>query len=259
MKNILVPISFSESSTNALCHANLIAKQNGATLSLMHCYPALEYNREYDFGKLSYDAGIKQMLLDFYKKNIKSRDRLPIKLIVSPGSFSNIISEISHNYELIVLSKKLDSLSKSNMWFNDKLFYFITISLCPVLLLPSKRDNFSFSEFKNIWHIQRRDIELDMIKPQLLNINNDSNLVTSKSLKQDNYTSALWRNIVKYNKTHDDSQLNKIYNLIESEHLDLLILVKHKTGMFEKFIKDDTFQIINQFDIPILVLQSKKA
>jgi nucleotide-binding universal stress UspA family protein len=256
MKNILLPISFSETSKKALHHANLIAKQNGSILSLMHCYSGLEYNREYDFGALNYDEGIKQMLADFYTKNIESINRQPVRLLACEGSVSDNISEISHKYELLVLSKKTGDLSKSNMWFTDKLSYLTTKSLCPVLLLPSKRAVFSFSEVKNIWHIQRKDMEVDLIKRQLLKLKLDSNLVISKSLQQENFTSAFWRNIVNYTKNQDTSQLPKIFESFAGEHIDLLIIVNHRTGMFKNFLKGDTFQIISQFDIPILVLQS---
>ncbi len=258
MKNILLPISFSETSKNSLYNANSIANQYGATLSLMHCYSGLEYNRDYDFGTLDYDEGIKEMLVDFYKKNIDSKDQQPFRLLALVGSVSDNISEISHKYEMLVLSRRTGYLSKSNTWFGDKLFYLTSKSRCPVLLLPSKREIFSFSEVKNIWHIQRKDIEMDLIKRQLLKFKIDSNLVISKSLQQESFTSAFWRNIVNYTKTQDDSQLKKIYESYASELIDLLILVNHRTGLFENFLKDETFQIISQFDIPILVLQSKE-
>jgi nucleotide-binding universal stress UspA family protein len=258
MKNILIPISFSETSKNALHHANLIAKQYGATLTLMHCYSGFEYNREYDFGKLKYDEGIKQMLKDFYTKNIDPIKRQTIKILACEGSVSDNIAEFSHQFELIVFSRKAVSELKSDLRISNKLLYLTTKSPCPVLLLPSKLDVFSFSNFKNIWHIQRKDTEVDLIMRYLLTLNIDANLVTSKSLQQVTFTSEFWRNIVNYTKNPINFQLDKISESFASEQIDLLILVNHKIGMFEKFLKDDTFQIISQFDIPILVLQSIK-
>lgn len=129
---------------------------------------------------------------------------------------------------------------------------------CPVLLLSPNRKVYSFSEVKKIWHIQRKDIKLDVVKHQLLNLNIDPNLVKSKSLQQENFLSAFWKNIVNYAKNPIDSELKRISELFASEHIDLLILVNHRTGIFENFLKDDTFRIISQFDIPILVLQSNK-
>jgi hypothetical protein len=83
-------------------------------------------------------------------------------------------------------------------------------------------------------------------------------MVISKSLEQETFTSEFWSNIVSYSKKQGDSQLKKICESFNGENIDLLILVNHRTGMFEKFLKDNTFQIMSQFDIPILILQSKK-
>jgi nucleotide-binding universal stress UspA family protein len=258
MKNILLPISFSETSKNALHYANLMALQHGATLSLMHCYSSLNYNREYDFGALNYDEGIRKMLEDFYRKNIDSLERQAIKLLAYEGSVSDNIREISHKYELLILSRRTGNLSKSNIKHSDKLFYLTTKSPCPVLLLPSKRDHFSVADFKNIWHIQRKSDEVNLINEELLDLKIDSNLVTTKALQQENFTSAFWRNIVNFLKKPHNSQLHKISESFTNEHIDLLILVNHRTGMLENFLNDNIFQIISQFDIPILVLQSKK-
>lgn len=258
MKNILVPISFSETSKNALLYANLIAKKHNATITLMHCYSVYAYNREYDFGPLNYNEGIKKMLVEFYTNNIESIDQQPLRVLANEGSVSEYISEISNKYGLLVLSKKMGKLSNSNKWFGDKLFSFATKSSCPVLLLPSKQVVFSFSELKNIWHIQRKDIETDLINRFLLKFKIDPNMVISKSLEQETFTSEFWRNIVSYSKKQEDSQLKKIHESYNGENIDLLILVNHRTGMFEKFLKDNTFQIMSQFDIPILVLQAKK-
>ncbi len=257
MKNILVPISFSETSKNALQHAYVLAKQYGATLSLLHCYPAQKYNRKYDFGAIDYDKGIKQMLINFYNINIGNINEQPIKLLAYPGSVSEIINQISHKYELLFLSRKTGFQSKTNKWFSDKIFYFTTKSLCPVLLLPTKRDDYSFSEIKNVWHIMRKENETNLVKRELVKLKIDPNLVVPKSLQQQTFTSAFWRNIVNYSRNHDAGQLRKIAESFADEHIDLLILVNHRKGMFERFLKDDTFQIISQFDIPILVLQTK--
>lgn len=258
MKNILLPISFSETSRNALHYANLIAKEYGSTINLVHCYSGYEYNREYDFGELDYDVGIKQKLIEFYTKNIESKDKQPFRVIAQEGPISEYLSAISHKYGLLVLSKRTGYLSKYNRWFGDKLFYLTARSNCPVLILSSKRDVFSFSAVKNIWHLQKKDTELDLIKSYLLKLKIESSMIVSKLLNQKSFSSVFWQDIVNYTKTHDESQLKKIHESYSNENIDLLIIVNHRIGIFEKYLKDDTFQIISQLDIPILVLQSKE-
>jgi nucleotide-binding universal stress UspA family protein len=256
MKNILIPISFSETSTNALQSANQIAKQYGATLSLLHCYPPQDYNQEYDFGTVDYDKGIKQMLIELYKKNIAVSERQPLRLLTHAGSVSDAIVKFSHKFNLLVLCRRIGSHPKSSTSLSEKTFYFTTKSLCPVLLIPSNRDGFTFSEIKNIWHIQRKPIENELINKLLLELKVDPRIVISKSLAQKTFTSVLWRSIINYSKTHDAASLKQISDSFDEEHIDLLILVNHAKGMFERFLKDDAFLTMSQFDLPILILVS---
>lgn len=253
MKNILVPISFSETSKNALVNASQIAKESGATLHLLHCYAEQEYNRKYDFGGDDYAEGIENMLIDFYAS---TGDQQAYELLTYTGPVSDTISKISHNFDLLVLSRKTGFLASSNKWFSDKIMYFTSRSACPVLLLSSQKTIGSFADMKEIWHLNRKDKEEKLITRELRAMKIDPQSVVSKSLQQVSFASAFWKNIVKYSKTHDDKLLPKITECYTDEHIDLVILVNHKKGIFERFIKDDIFQIISQFDIPILVLQA---
>jgi hypothetical protein len=58
-KYTLLPISFSNVK-NTLHYANLIAQQHDTTLKFNALLSGLNYNREYDFGALDYDEGIRK-------------------------------------------------------------------------------------------------------------------------------------------------------------------------------------------------------
>lgn len=256
MKNILVPISFSETSKNTLSLAISIAKQYGSTLTLLHCYPHEDYNRVYDFGKEAYDVGIKKMLEKFYVQHVNQADRQKFKIITYEGSVSEVISKVSSQYDLLVLSRKIGGPSKSNKWFSDKIFYFTTKARCPVLLLCTKRREFTFSEMKTIWHVKRKANETEIILNKLIPFDINPELIATKSLQQETFVSEFWKNIVAYTKNHSKHTMGDISKSFEAEHLDLILLVNHRKGMFEEFVKDDAFQIISQFDIPILIFQA---
>ncbi|GAA5219498.1 universal stress protein [Membranihabitans marinus] len=258
MKNLLLPISFSETSKNALYYGHMIVNEYGSNLTLLHCYSEFKYNREYNFTPFSYDEGIRKKLVEFYNKNIKSNDHRAIRVLTRQGSISDYISEISHRYDLVVLSRKTSPLTKSKRRLADKVYFLTSISNCPVLLMPSKRIDFSFSKIKKIWHIQRMGIENEVVQRETVKFRIEPNLITTKSLQQKNFTSVLWRNIVQYTKTHDETELKIVQESYADENIDLIILVNHRKTVFQKFLKDDTFQIINQFDIPILVLPFKE-
>lgn len=255
MRNILVPTSFSDTSKYALQHAYLIAKELGASLNLIHCYSPQVYNRKYDFGTIDYDKGIRQMMKDFYEKSIEDVSVVPIKYLAYEGAASEIISQISPKYDLIILSRKPGFQSKSHKWFSEKIFYISMKSYCSVLLLPTNKEVFYFSEIKKIWHLQKKENDTDLINRELFKLKIDPKIVISKSLQQETFVSALWKSIVTYTKNQDDASMKKIISLFEDEHLDLLVFVNHKKGLFEKFLIDDALNLISQFDVPILILE----
>lgn len=257
MKKILVPISFSEKSQNALTHAYAIAKQYDVKLDLLHCYPQEDYNREYDFGIENYDKGIRRMLVDFYNQCLKPTEKPKINIITHSGSVSDIIYKISPQYDLVVMKREIGPMQKSNSYFSDKLFYISSKSGCPVLITSTSQKDFSFHKISNIWHIKRKETESKIVQDELVNFGIDSNIVVTKSLVQENFVSIFWKNIITYSKTHNKSLLKDISQSFEEEQIDLLILVNHLKGMFELFMKYDAFQIISQFDIPILIFQNK--
>lgn len=63
MKKVLVPISFSASSENALRQAVSIFDKG--KLTLLNVYPTQTYSREYDFGKKKCSVGIREKLRTF--------------------------------------------------------------------------------------------------------------------------------------------------------------------------------------------------
>ena len=254
MKNILIPISFSESSKNALIHAHRLATEYGATITLFHCYAREEYNRKYEFGTIDYAKGIKDMLSNFYKENITDSSSTPYKVLVHVGSLSKIISEISYRYDLLILSTKTHIHSQSYSGLSDKAFHTTISAICPVLIISNEHKAFSFTQLTNIWHIERKQAESETIKRRVIRLKINTKLIVSKSLNQKTFTSAFWRNIVNYQENHTAMQLVKISESYKEENIDLLILVNHRKGIFDRFLKDDTFKIINHFDIPILIL-----
>lgn len=257
MKKILVPISFSETSKNALIWAYTIAAKYKSTIHLLHCYPLHEYDRVYDFKGGDYDKGIRKMLLEFYNESIENDGTQEFKLITSSSSVSEVVAQISSQYNFLVLSRKFGFEGKKNNYLSDKIYYISTKALCPVFITSMNQKEFFFEEAKNIWHIQRNELEKDVINNEISHFGIDPNKIETKSLTQKNFTSNFWKNVVEYTKNHDDALLNIISKSYEEEQIDLLILVNRMKGQFSFFLKDEAFQIISQFDVPILIFQNK--
>lgn len=194
------------------------------------------------------------MIVDFYNQCIENDGQHKYKIITFSGPVSDIISKISFEYDLLMLSRKTGFETISNSYFGDKLFYLSTKSLCPVLITTIGQDNFSLKDISTIWHIKRKEIESSFVENKLSKIGIDPGLVQTKTFHQESFVSAFWKSIITYTKTHDISQLNDISQAYEGEQIDLIVFVNHRQGMFEVFLKNDAFQIISQFDVPILIL-----
>jgi len=259
MKRILVPISFSITSKKALSNAYSIAKEFGATLFLLHCYSKKEYNRIYDFGAEDYDKGIRGMLLNFYNEYKDSRSNIKFNLITSQRTVLEFISKSSIKYDLMVLCREIGSISASNKYLSDKLYNISTNSLCPVLITSTNHKHFSFQKDKAIWHIKRSENEIGLVTESLSILGIDYNIVVSKSLTQEKFTSSFWKKLITFTKKHESSLLEEISQSFGKEDIGIFVIVNHLKGKFGLFMRDDCFQIISQFDIPVLILPSKPS
>lgn len=159
----------------------------------------------------------------------------------------------------MVMSRKTGFKAISNKFFSDKLFYCFTKALCPVLITSTSQTDFSFHKGMNIWHIQRHDLEKEIVHSGVRLFGIDPTSISIKSLAQWSFISDFWKSIVTYTKNHDKELIKSLSGFYNKESNGLLILVNRMKGMFEIFLKDEAFQIISQYDIPILILPSKAS
>ena len=60
-----------------------------------------------------------------------------------------------------------------------------------------------------------------------------------------------------YIKKPNEEFRNSIVETLRHEKIDLMILIRHSQNSFQKFVSASDMQIIFQFGIPVLILQSK--
>lgn len=257
MKSILVPISFSDHSKNSLKHANRIAQETGATLTLLHCYSPQSYNHAYTFEFGDYDQGIRNMLNKFYRDHIDKANARPFKILAVADSISTVIGNISGNYDLLVMSRKTDFQSRSDEWFSDRLLYLKKKSSCPVHLLSNTDKSFSLVNSKNIWHIQRKESDIKLIQSAFPNIDITPDSILTKSFEQKSFSSIFWQSIVRYRKNHMLSTFEKVKQSMKDEKIDLLTIVYHKPSAIDQLLQEDPFQILSQINIPLLVMPAR--
>lgn len=253
MKRILVPISFSKSSSQALRHAVTLYKKTSVTL--LNMYPVQEYGRKYDFGKKQYALGIREKLKKFYYKHVEAPE-IKVTFLAFAGATSQAIDQISSLYDLIVMSRKKHP-SKKNGYFSDRKLFITTKSRSPVLIMPSTNTPFSLEESQRIWHIKRRETESAIVSKGLSQLSIKPECLEVKSLRQTSFLSAFWKNIVAYENSHDKQLLKKIDEAYDSRSIDLIIVVDHEPSMFIAFFRSDVLRLFCKYDIPILVFPAK--
>lgn len=249
MKKILIPVSFSKSSVNSLQHAYELAPKT--KLTLLHCYPVQSYSRRYDFGQQDYDTGIIGKLSVFYSQHLKQASGKPI-FLSRAGAVSDVVSQISDRYDLMVMSRKAHP-NKKRGYFTEKQLFIIARAACPVLIMPVTNKSFRLDTCEHIWHIQRKVNEAEMVAKGMARLGIKASRIASKSLTQQSFFSAFWQNLMAYETTHDQKLLRAIDQAHETEPIDLIILVDHDQSVFINFLKSDTIRIFCKYEIPILV------
>lgn len=253
MKRILVPISFSKSSKNSLRHATSLGSK--AELTLLHTYPEQKYGRRYNFGKQKYKVGIHKKLIKFYYQHIEKPNN-NTSFLVHAGATSVTVDKISKDYDLMVMSRK-EHANKKHGYFSDKKLFITTKAHCPVLIMPISNTAFNFKKCSHIWHIKRRETELEIVAKGCEKLKINPEKIEVKSLQQTNFLSAFWQSLVNYRNSHDKKLLKKIDEAHALEPIDLIVLVDNDPSIFTNFFKSEVIHFFCKYDIPILVFPTQ--
>jgi len=251
MNRILVPVNFSVANEHTLQFAHAISGQLGWGIDLLYCFPVQAYNRKYDFGKQAYNLGIKEMLADFYQKNLPDSTLTP-NFYAQSGSAVENIAAMSAEYQLVLISSSTFS-EKSKKWLGSRASGIVSTARCPVLIVPP---TVPFHPWEKIWHIKRRDTEV--LTHRLKKLKIAPQLVQEKTLVQQTFTSAIWQKIVAYNKAPQESMKKTVQTADFEEEVDLIVIVCHQQESFLQFLRSGAMQMIFQFPVPILIFPMRK-
>lgn len=271
MKNILVPIDFSDASFNAVSYAAYLANAFNARLTLVHAYT--------DTSAFDKSAGAKvydsQKELEaanekFLKKEIEVIARkftVKINGIVKKGSPVNVINEVAkkNHPETIIMGMK--GKGESNSKFGSTTISMIDETSIPLLIIPKTAlyqtvDSITLtSDFKNeklLSHFTILEKLMAKFNPfiQVLNVQKKDSKFTaeviagkmSKDLTWDKYNHSF--NIIE--KDNIEEGINKF---LKKHRTDLLVMVARKRNSINKiFEPSHTKKMTCHTKIPLLVL-----
>jgi len=274
MKNILVPIDFSEASGNAAQYAVALAKAFGAEVMLINATtPSIMVDDSILASVMITQAEIVENNKRLMKQEVKTLSKgYPLKItgLVQEGFPADVIDAMAKakHTDLIVMGMK--GRGKSNSVFGSTTTTIISKSTFPVFVIPEKA---TYKAISNITFASDFDAEIQMDRyTSLLKLakkfNSHVNILNvqkkDSSLKPDKAIGKMSANVAFSGLNHQFHTINErnveegIHKFIEKEPTDVLAMVAQRHNLFERmFGKVHTKEMSYQTTIPLLVLQNK--
>ncbi len=273
MRNYLVPLDFSENSSQVVSVAKQLAGKYGSTLLLLHAYqpsvPDMTVPSGVGMANLGSDLGIEEHYrtrLEKIASDLES-EGYSADVIWSPGGIHGAIQEAIGKYhpEMVIMGRSgeggfLDRLMGSSA---------TTIGLdagCPVLVVPSSADAGQFKEV--VYATQLEYEEGDVLSRALPLLNSLGARVTFlkvNSRAQPNIQSdEQYRQQIMQQHSigagsfvtrEADSVLEGIEDYCREVNADLLVMATRRRGFLEAFITNPsvTKKMIVETHLPLLV------
>lgn len=274
MKNILVPIDFSEASHNSAKYAVSLAKPFDATVTLINVIPpAVIIDDSILAFVMTTQAEIVENQKQLMIKEIEvlsGNDRVKIKGLVEEGFPDDIIQKIAKSTGADIIVMGMKGKGRSNSVFGSTTTIVIRKSSLPVFVIPGKAeykpiDTVTFaSDFDGKIEMNRYKLLLELVEKfnsqvHILNVQkSDSSMSPAEAIGKMK-TSVAFSNLNHQFHTINERNVEEgINKFIEKKPTDILAMVAHSHNLFERmFGKVHTKEMSYQTKIPLLVLQSK--
>ena len=274
MKNILVPIDFSDASLNAAKYAVSLAKPFDARVTLINVIPPSVI---IDDSVLAFVMTTQAEIVESHKELINKeievlseKGSIKIKGFVEEGSSNDKIQEIAKAKGADIIVMGMKGKGQSNSVFGSTTTTVIRKSVLPVFVIPAKAeykpiDSITFaSDFDGIIEMNRYKLLLKLVEKfnsqvHILNVQkSDSSMSPAEAIGKMK-TSVAFSNLNHQFHTIKERNVEEgINKFIEKNPTDILAMVAHRHNLFERmFGKVHTKEMSYHTKIPLLVLQSK--
>lgn len=272
MKNILIPMDFSEEAVNSLKIAESIYEKNNAKITILHVLEIPNYfveNNSYNISNSVLNDLQEDMVLKA-KNALKSLlqetkiDEENISFIQEIGSPKQSI--INHakklKIDLIIMGTKgISNLEDAFIGSNAE--NIVRLSDCPVISTRTKlseiknitlASNFKTKEFSNYQKV----IELALLfdaKIHLVHINTPNEFINSKTINKNMELFVKHWKLTNYSTTqynHEKFEAG-LFLFCQEKRTNLIAIGTHdRNGLSRLFYESKNEQIVNHFNTPIL-------
>lgn len=276
MKQILVPIDFSEASRNAAKYATSFAKVFHADVLLLNVVsppiiaddsflaPVMVTQAE----KVNESKRLMEGQVNFLAKQYPSR----VSGSVTEGLPEDAVIEIAKNCATDLIIAGMKGKGKSNSIFGSVATAIIRKRQLPVLLVPERATfqpmkyitlasdfaaNMEVNRYQLLWEIAEQfSSEID-----ILNIEKSEGVMTQDAIIGKMRTS---RAFLKFNHQFYALKVKnitkEILSFIKDHPTDLLVMVEHSHTMLERiFSRDHTQEMSYETEVPLLVVPEQSA
>ena len=274
MKNILVPIDFSEASHNAAKYAVSVARPFDARVTLINVIPpAVIIDDSVLAFVMTTQAEIVKTHKELMKKEMEvlsEKDWIKIKGLVEEGSPDDTIQEIAKSMGADIIVMGMKGKGQSNSVFGSTTTTVIRKSVLPVFVIPEKAeykpiDSITFaSDFDAEIEIDRYTLLLELSEKfnsqiYILNVQKkDSSLNQHKIIGKMKTSLAFSKLNHQFHTINERNVEEGINKFIVKNPTNILAMVAHRHNLFERmFGTIHTYAMSYQTKIPLLVLQGK--
>lgn len=274
MKNILVPIDFSEASHNAAKYAVSLAKPFNARVTLINVIPAAfiidDSVADLVMAKQEELMESHKELIDKEIEALSGNDWITIRGIVEEGSANEVIQETAKLKDADIIVMGMKGKGKSNSVFGSTTTKVIRKSVLPVFVIPEKAefkpiDTVTFaSDFDEETGIDRYSLLVDLSGKfqsliYVLNVQKNEYAMSASKVRGKMNTNETFSNLNhEFHAINENNVEDGINKFIEKNPSDILVMVAHRRNLLERmFGKVHTKEMSYQTKIPLLVLQDK--
>ncbi|WP_037349101.1 universal stress protein [Sediminibacter sp. Hel_I_10] len=278
MKRILLLTDFSDNSINAMHYAMQFLKEEICTFFILHTKSSSSYisgdlimsgsNSIYQSIIKNEKDQLKDLIVDLVK--VFDNDNFQYEPIVEYGDLTNAVNEL-------VISKQIDFIfmgTKGNTGVKEKVFGSNTIHVirnvdCATFVVP---DGFLYKKPEEIifpldpfdamngvaFSKAIRVIKSFSKKIHVLRINENSVDEERKHSDQETLKTVLHKVPFVYYAVHDLPKHHAVNGYVQTNNIDLIVLIKHKELMFEHFFMgSSTTKIGSHLEVPLLVVHDE--
>lgn len=288
IKNILVPVDYSDYSLNAARYAVHVAKQKNAAITFVHAYfnPVTSLTSYENF--YSYPGNLNDALreiedsanekMEDFKTRIRAfmnkegiTDIEPKSKLIGGGAEEAIlVLAESGSFDLIIVGSRGKATSDS--WFGSFTSMIIEKSTIPVLSIPGEA-SFKKTNFKRFMYATNFDKSDGMAIRRLLNIarplethihivhidvTNDNPFINFDiSHFKDKYIGSIEDVNMDFDLIVNNNLLHGIEKYIADKEIDILAVTTHKRNMITSLLRPSvTRELLFEIHIPLLVFHS---